>query len=65
MEQLAEEFRHRPHAAVRPADLAAGLEAMARRLLGRARREPAEHAWRELDRLAAESRDPTAVAHAA
>ena len=65
VERLAEEFQRRPHATVRAADLAAGLESVGRRLLGRTQREIVEQVWRELDQLAEQSRDPTAVALAA
>jgi DNA-binding CsgD family transcriptional regulator len=58
VERIAQEFQTRPHPGVRSGDLAAGLESVARRLLARGDREQAEQAWRELSRLAEESRDP-------
>src|SRR5260370_5661643 len=56
---LAAEFLSHAHGRMRTADLAHGLAAAGRLLLGSGDRDAAERAWEELDHLAAQSREPT------
>jgi predicted ATPase len=55
----AAEFVSASHARMRIADLAHALSAAGRWLLAAGDRDAAERAWEELDRLAAQSREPT------
>ncbi|HEY1293214.1 MAG TPA: AAA family ATPase [Chloroflexota bacterium] len=59
MHVRAAEFMSASHAQMRIADLAHALSAAGRCLLSAGDRDGAERAWDELDRLAAQSREPT------